>query len=392
MWPAIWLLPRNSAWPVGGEIDIMENVGNNTYFVKGSYHYNWNPGSPISSNNDYITGEDFAAGMHTYAVEWEPDALRFYVDDNLYHTVANPIQPDTVPMSLIINLAVGGDWPGSPDGSTVFPQTFDIDYARYWTRNEHELVNDGFERSGSSLNGWTVFGNEIGNVSAQTEAGQGGSHALKLYGQFNGSDNYSGAAQGIVVNPGQDVVVDASAMILSQDSIFGTDNELIMKLEYYSSFGGAHGSAEFLEEIALTIADGATAEDLWLGHQITGIAPAGAVEARVAFVFHQPGSMGGAVHVDDVSIVATNPVIIGDLNGDGYVGILDLNLILGAWNASITPGAAADPSGDGLVGIEDLNMVLGNWDAGTPPGQNAIPEPGTLAFGLTGCVCLLKRQ
>ncbi len=399
MWPAIWLLPRNAAWPTGGEIDIMENIGSNTFGVLGSYHYNTTPGSPITSNQWYGATDgngqpvDFAAGMHDYAVEWEPGQLRFYIDDNLYHSIDNPQQPNSQPMSLIINLAVGGNFPGSPDGSTVFPQTFDIEYARYWTRNEQELINDGFDNSGSSLNGWTVFGDTIGNVSAQTEAPLTGSHALKLYGQFDGSENFSGVAQGIVITEGQDVVADASAFIRSQDSIFGTDNELIMKLEYYSSFGAAHGGVDFINEIAMVIADGTTAEDAWMAHQITDVSPAGAVEARVAFVFRQPGSNGGAVHVDGVSLVATNPIIIGDLNGDGFVGILDLNLILGAWNASITPGAAVDPSGDGFVGIEDLNIVLGAWNNGTPPSDTSnIPEPASgITLFLTASM-LLKRN
>ncbi len=365
MWPAIWLLPRDlgSGWPTGGEIDIMENVGNNTFFVKGSYHYNWTPGSPITSNQDYITGEDFAAGLHDYALEWEPNQIRFYVDDNLYHTVDNPIQPDQKPMSLIINLAVGGNWPGSPDSSTIFPQTFDIEYARYWTRDETELINPDFDRSGWGLNGWTVFGDEIGNVSAQTEAALDGTHSLKLYGQFNGSNNFSGAAQGISVLPGQDIVAEASALVRSQDSIFGTDNEVLMKLEYYSSLGAAFGGPEFLGEVPLVIADGTTAEDVWTFHQITDVVPDDAVEARISFVFSQPGFGGGAVHVDAVSLLATDPVA-GDFDRNGFVDGKDFLL----WQR--------DPS----VGL------LSDWQAnyGTPvsAATTTVPEPGGAALAL----------
>ena len=397
MWPAIWLLPRNADWPTGGEIDILESIGSNTFSVLGSYHYNWTPGSPITSNQWYGATEngqpvDFAAGMHDYAVEWGPDQLRFYVDNNLYHSIDNPIQPNSQPMSLIINLAVGGVFPGSPDGSTVFPQTFDIDHARYWTRNEHELINDSFDRSGSSLNGWTVFGNEIGNVSAQSEAVSDGSHALKVYGQFNEVENFSGVAQGILVSEGQDIAADASAFIRSQDSIFGTDNQVFMKLEYYSVFGANFGGPDFLGEVPMIIADGGTAEDTWFAHQITGVAPAGAVEARVSFVFQQPEMGGGAIHIDDVSLVATNPILIGDLNGDGFVGINDLNVILVNWNTPATPGAYFDPSGDGFVGIDDLNIVLAAWNTGVPPVSSAIPEPGTLALlGTIGFVAVGRR-
>ncbi len=368
MWPAIWLLPRDlnaAPWPTGGEIDIMENIGSNTYFVKGSYHYNWTPGTPITSNADYITGEDFAAGMHDYAVEWDPDQLRFYVDNNLYHTIDNPIQPNAQPMSLIINLAVGGDWPGNPDPS-VFPQTFDIEYARYWSRDETELINPDFDRSGWAINGWNVFGNssEVGNnVSVQSEAVLDGSHSLKLYGQFDEAENYSGVYQGIAVTEGQDVIADASAFIRSQDSIAGTSNELIMKLEYYSSFGAALGSPGFLGEIPILMADGTTTEDTWIPHQIVDIAPAGAVEARVSFVFRQPGQDAGAVHVDAVSLLASDP-IPGDFDRNGSVDSLDFI----AWQRDTNLGSLAD------------------WEAnyGTPTLANslAVPEPASITFAL----------
>jgi hypothetical protein len=82
--------------------------------------------------------------------------------------------------------------------------------------------------------------------------------------------------------------------------------------------------------------------------------------------------------------------LIGDLDFDGFVGITDLNIVLGAWNDGVDPGVwgDGDPSGDGFVGIEDLNTVLGNWNAGTPPGDATnIPEPGTL--GMLGLLCVI---
>ena len=101
-----------------------------------------------------------------------------------------------------------------------------------------------------------------------------------------------------------------------------------------------------------------------------------------------------------VDVVATGdpdrPVITGDLNADGFVGITDLNTVLGNWNWSVLPGffTAGDPTADGFVGIADLNTVLGNWNAGTPPPAEAgttIPEPASLALlGFSGTV-LLRR-
>lgn len=75
-------------------------------------------------------------------------------------------------------------------------------------------------------------------------------------------------------------------------------------------------------------------------------------------------------------------LLAGDLSGDGFVGIEDLNIVLGNWNQTVTPGSLieGDPSMDGFVGIEDLNVVLGNWNAGTPPSVSVVPEPASAAL------------
>ncbi len=90
--------------------------------------------------------------------------------------------------------------------------------------------------------------------------------------------------------------------------------------------------------------------------------------------------------IDGTLSVFSTAAIPGDLEGDGFVGIDDLNLVLGNWNQNVPPAnPLADPSGDGFVGIDDLNEVLGNWNAGTPPQYKAtatIPEPSTMVCGL----------
>jgi len=96
------------------------------------------------------------------------------------------------------------------------------------------------------------------------------------------------------------------------------------------------------------------------------------------------------------SVVVHVVKLLGDLNGDGFVGIDDLNIVLANWNQNVPPGdPLADPSGDGFVGITDLNTVLGNWNAGTPPGaqaSSAIPEPATLGVVLLGMLGVGGRR
>jgi hypothetical protein len=98
-----------------------------------------------------------------------------------------------------------------------------------------------------------------------------------------------------------------------------------------------------------------------------------------------------------ISGILTIPALSGDLDGDGFVGIADLNIVLGNWNQNVSAGVwlNGDPSGDGFVGIEDLNTVLGNWNAGTPPVGHAgvtVPEPAGLMLLTAGCLGTAHRS
>ena len=145
MWPAFWMLGEDissAGWPKCGEIDIMENVGKEPGTVHGSLHgpSTERPTSDLTAIFGLPPGQSFADDFHLYAIEWEPDSVRFYVDANLYATFNSSQWPAggkwvfDHPFFIILNLAVGGNWPGGPDASTKFPQSMLVDYVRVYTK------------------------------------------------------------------------------------------------------------------------------------------------------------------------------------------------------------------------------------------------------------------
>ncbi|UOB16790.1 family 16 glycosylhydrolase [Abyssalbus ytuae] len=140
IWPAFWLLPENGNWPNTGEIDIMEAQHKNPHSVGGTVHY-YNGGHQFNGR-EYNAGLDLSEGFHEYAIEWEPDEIRWYVDDTLYHTVtrANTVDPwpfDEGEWYIILNVAVGGT--GTPYTGYVSPTPADyptqmlVDYVRVYS-------------------------------------------------------------------------------------------------------------------------------------------------------------------------------------------------------------------------------------------------------------------
>lgn len=144
LWPAIWMLPSDNAyggWAASGEIDIMELVGHQPARVHGTLHYGgeW-PDNEQSGDWYQLDSGIFAGDFHVFALEWEEGEIRWYVDGEHYQTQTDWYStggPYPAPFDrrfhLVMNVAVGGNWPGNPDLSTPFPQTMEVDWVRVYS-------------------------------------------------------------------------------------------------------------------------------------------------------------------------------------------------------------------------------------------------------------------
>jgi beta-glucanase (GH16 family) len=169
MWPAFWMLGNNIGsvgWPQSGEIDIMENIGRQPNTVFGTIH---GPGYSGAGGigATFSIGSPFADAFHVFAIDWAPNRITWSVDGTVYETrtpadlggrqwVFDP------PFFILLNLAVGGDFPGNPDGTTVFPQQLIVDYVR--------VTNDSGGGSGGGARAITGIGGKCVDVAGANTA------------------------------------------------------------------------------------------------------------------------------------------------------------------------------------------------------------------------------
>lgn len=146
LWPAFWLLPQDpvyGGWAASGEIDIMEAVnlgaaGGNE--VHGTLHYGGPSPDNTWTNGSYVVPGSTTDEFHSYSLEWDEAEMRWYVDGVMYQvqnswytTAADFPAPFDQPFYVLLNAAVGGNWPGAPDDNTAFPAVMEIDYVRVYS-------------------------------------------------------------------------------------------------------------------------------------------------------------------------------------------------------------------------------------------------------------------
>lgn len=144
IWPAFWMLGSDIDtvhWPACGEIDVMENIGREPSTVHGSAHGpGYSGGNPITAAYSLPGGQKFADDFHTFAVIWTPESIEFLVDAVPYLKTTPATLPAGTewvyrkPFFLLLNLAVGGNWPGNPDSTTQLPQQMIVDHVRVYRR------------------------------------------------------------------------------------------------------------------------------------------------------------------------------------------------------------------------------------------------------------------
>ena len=145
IWPAFWMIGddiRTAPWPTSGEFDIMENIGRTPFTVYGSIHGKGFTGDTITRPYSLPDHAAFADGFHVYGMIWTRKKVQYYVDDpaNVYASFT----PKDVPKGglwpfngrkffFLLNVAVGGDWPGNPDATSTYPQEMLVDYVRVYS-------------------------------------------------------------------------------------------------------------------------------------------------------------------------------------------------------------------------------------------------------------------
>lgn len=137
LWSAFWLLPSFDQWPSGvavlPEIDVMEHLGHESNGYHTTLHTNQT--GPLTSHPyNHTIATDLTKDFHVYSVVWSPESVKWYLDGDF--KAKHPTPKDfTRPVHFLLNLAVGGNWPGSPDATTEFPAKFQVDYVKAWTDN-----------------------------------------------------------------------------------------------------------------------------------------------------------------------------------------------------------------------------------------------------------------
>jgi beta-glucanase (GH16 family) len=399
LWPAFWMLSSDPSiygpWAASGEIDIVEYLGDDPSEIFGTIHYGASfPGNVFSGTPYRLPAGNFNEDFHLFAIEWENGEIRWYVDDILYATKDSWFStggsfpaPFDVDFHLLLNLAVGGNLPGPPDATTVFPQEYVIDYVRvYQVPNEPPQVaitspsefdtlipgedltitvdatDDGSIQKVEFLQGSALLGEDDTAPYELTVAGvQAGCYELRA--RARDDVGVLASAEPVQIMVGSECSQAPYLMVATQ--VPGTveaENFDIggQGVAYNDSDAGNNGGAYRAEDVDMEgTADagfgfnvGWTVPGEWLEYQVQVAAGTYDIDVRVA-----SAAGGGTLHLELDGVDVTGPI--------SFPGT-------GGWQIWTTV-TAADVSLDG--GLQTLRLVIDDGEFNVNKITIDLPSP-----------------
>jgi len=361
MWPAFWMLPTDwvyGGWAASGEIDIIEAVNIPTT-VYGTIHYGGQWPYNTSSGGSYSDGTDFSDEFHVYALEWEPDVMHWYVDGIWYHTETsadwysdgapdNDRAPFDQRFHFLLNIAVGGNWPGPPDETTVFPQVMMIDWVRVY-----------------AFGSQSPFYGDPQVIPGRIEA-----EDFDLGGEGLAYHDCDAGNNGGAYRPASDVDIEACSeggynvgwMCANEWLEYTVDvttaRTYVIEARVASQTTGGTFHVEFdgvdrTGDISVPVSGG---WQTWVTVSATADLSAGVREMRFA------NSDNAS---DEYNISYFDIRLLADLDLDGDVDLADLAALLAAYGTcAVDPAYRPDADFDssGCVELADLAALLGNYD------------------------------
>lgn len=365
IWPAFWMLGANIPsvnWPACGEIDIMENIGKEPTQVHGTIHGpGYSGGNSVGAAYSLPGNVPFADDFHVYAIEWTTNRIQWFVDGVPYFSATPASLPGgtswvfTQPQFLILNVAVGGNWPGYPDGTTVLPQQLLVDYVRVYASTNGAATNSGTLLNGNFENGtlapWVGKGaccaNTLGGYVLNTNGlvwdptlngnnTQGirnpafGAYACKIYGNYSGGPNAPGIYQELDARPGSLWLASIQARTQNTDHIRGGANA-VAEVSFLDA------ASNLLARYASPVFGTNTPINTWITLNITNQvhptnggtnrleAPAGTAKLRFEVTFSQTLYEWGSIYFDEAQLQQlpppTPPTLLAGFNQPGQVRI-----------------------------------------------------------------------
>jgi len=364
VWPAFWMLPTGSpygGWPMSGEIDIMESV-NTADVVHGTLHF----GNPWPNNNSTggatdLGGTDFSAGYHVYAIEWEQDQFRWYVDGVLYAqkfsnqwfssspaAAGNNLAPFDNEFHMLLNVAVGGNWPGTPNAGD-YPATMTVDYVRVYQQLqtpytegdvphavpgsiECEDFDDGLPGQAYSDSDTTNQGGAYRDTGVDIEVCSEGGFNVGYMDQ----DEWLEFTIDVAETGTYRADVRTASQITGGEFRFEVDGQPVSDTVYALPTGGWQTWATTSVEL-----------DLDAGQHVLRWA--------------NQSRNGAEYNINRFDFVLLTPPCFADIDGNGTLNVDDIDAFVVAFLAG---DSAADCDGNGTLNVDDIDCFVSGFLAG----------------------------